>query len=124
MKYLHLYGIYHNNVKRTLFDNFLLKRGNEHHLQKFFIFCHTLDHKWIEQLIREFEFTLNDGITYKQLIQLHPEWAKYFKENIDKFGYPTDNRIGVKKSTAHKVMRFYVDDLDKAMQLAYTPRGV
>lgn len=122
MLHLHKYGIYHNNVKRALFDNFITKQGNEHYLQKFLIFCSTLNHYYITDIIRDFEFTLNDGLTYKQLFLLHPDWKIYFHENTDIFGYPKDNRIGVQKQTAHTVMRLLQNtngNLDKAIQLTF-----
>ena len=36
---LHNNGLYHNNVKRALFDNYIQKNGNENLLQDWLIIC-------------------------------------------------------------------------------------
>jgi len=116
MKSLHQFGIYHNNIKRALFDNFILQPGHEHYLQEFLIYCYTLDDR-INRVIRAFEFTLAGGYTYAQLFNVHPGWHDFFKENAYISGIPKsgDDRLGVNQETVNKVMRHYTDNLEEAI---------
>ncbi len=124
MKSLHTFGIYHNNIKRALFDNFLLQPGHEHFLQDFLIFCSIHDINRITHVIKAFEFTLNGGYTYAKLFQLNNQWADFFKENAWPCGIRkyNDNRLGVNAESANNVMRYYTGgNLDNAILKAYKP---
>lgn len=118
MRQLHKYGIYHNNVKRALFDNFLLQPGHEHYLQEYLIFCSSLSelHR-LHKVIRAFEFTLQGGYTYGQLFNVHEDWYHFFKENAWLPGIPKscDNRLGVDRSVVDNIMRYYNGDLETAI---------
>lgn len=107
MKTLHKYGIYHNNIKRALFDNFLLQPGHEHYLQDFLIVCCAEDRKRLDRVIRAFEFTLSGGMTYARLFNVDREWTSFFSENAWECGIPreSDSRVGVSTDVVNKVMR-------------------
>jgi hypothetical protein len=107
MKILHEYGIYHNNIKRALFDNFLLQPGHEHYLQDFLIFCCVEDKGKLNRIIRAFEFTLTGGMTYAQLFRVDKEWIGFYAENAWECGIPkaTDNRLGVSSDAVNAIMR-------------------
>lgn len=123
MKSLHKYGIYHNNIKRALFDNFLLQPEHSHFLQQFLIFCYTQDDR-IHGIIKAFEFTLNGGYTYAQLFHILPAWHDFFKENAEPSGIPINNedRVGTDRQDTDHVMRCYystdIRNLDNAIVLA------
>lgn len=124
MRSLHQYGIYHNNIKRALFDNFLLQPGHEHFLQDYLIYCSGLDQKRIQGIVKAFEFTLHGGYTYGRLFQIHHGWKDFFKENAWHCGIARqdDIRIGVDSIMVDKVMRLYTTgDLDNAIIQATTP---
>ena len=124
MRELLKFGIYHNNVKRALFDNFLTQPGHEHYLQDFLICCtHSQKHRLLK-IINAFEFTLLGGITYAQLFKLHSDWHAFFAENAWISGIPRsgDDRFGSDAATAHDVMRTYNIggmDLDQAIAIAF-----
>lgn len=128
MRSLHKYGIYHNNIKRALFDNFLLQPGHEHYLQDYLVYCSCLREKSrINKVIRAFEFTLNGGYTYGQLFVINNNWYDFFKENAWVTGIPRnyDNRLGVERSVVDNVMRHYYsesnsDGLDGAITRSMT----
>lgn len=111
MKSLHKYGIYHNNIKRALFDNFLLQPGHEHYLQEFLIYCcvedRSVDQQRLKRIIRAFEFTLSGGMTYAQLFRIDQEWIDFFTENAWNCGIPkaSDARLGVSTETVNNIMR-------------------
>lgn len=112
-------GILHNNIKRALFDNFILKPGHEHLLQHYLIAC-TVHSFNIDHVINAFHFHLNNGLSFSQLFRLDPLWADFFKENTFPSGQSKDNRFGVDQHFAFAIQ--YIKNthgcnLDDAIQL-------
>lgn len=117
-------GLYHNSVRRCLFDNFLLH--HPHYLQQFLILPY-LAPKWqrvsLKRIIKVFEFTLRGGMTWRRMFVIHPDWYNFFMENA----YPTgesrgDARHGVCAERVNCVMRHYKGDLEDAIVVEGTHR--
>lgn len=123
MKLLHKYGIYHNNIKRALFDNFLFQPGHEHFLQDFLIFCCSSEQQRLQNIIKAFEFTIKGNYTYGRLFRIHPGWKEFFVENAWSCGIAKEgeNRLGVSAKVVDNVMRHFKGDLDSAIFDATTP---
>jgi hypothetical protein len=107
MKSLHKYGIYHNSIKRALFDNFLLQPGHEHYMQEFLVYCCVEDKRRLKRIVHAFEFTLSGGMTYAQLFHIDQEWIDFFTENAWHCGIPKegDARLGVSTDVVNNIMR-------------------
>lgn len=114
-----------NVMKRMNIDNFsgmhctlrdfLLDPKNSVYLQSFMIICSGyMDLSECEtrlsEIIKDIEFKMAGGYTYRDLFYMDPDWGEYFKENA----YPFPS--GQRKSTndvRRGVDKAYVDEIMK-----------
>ena len=122
-KELNKHGLYHNSIRRSLFDNFLLSIGNERYFQDYLLLCtgYIDDEDFqnrLSKILKVFEFTLNGNYSYGTLFTLHRDWHSFFKENAYPCGVAVDGRYGVDRERVDRIMTYYnsgIKDLTECM---------
>lgn len=113
-------GMYHNSVRRCLFDNFL--STHPRYFQDFLLlpYMNMKDAKIkLLSIIRCFEFVNHGNYSYYKLFQIHKGWYPYFEINAWPDGRcrEGDDRPGVDGDQVNRVMRLYDgQDLELAIK--------
>jgi len=105
-------GLYSNNIRRLLFDNFLTAAENSVYLQLYYLLCSgyvagtELKQKF-QQLTRAFDFVISGNYIYTTLFKLDPAWREFFKENAYPSGQNrlSEKRLGVDRHHVDRVHR-------------------